>query len=302
MSVCVIDVGSSTVRILTADRICGTTDVRILQDMGCVTRLAEGMKTDMNLLEPACRRTLNCIRDLLADLTEIPESGVCIATHAVRTAQNGREFADRVAAASGFPVEILSQQREAELAWMGSAPTNEEETPIIDFGGGSTELIQMTEAGVMETESFPFGAGTLLEEMNMDLPLDPNSVRRASEIASLLVNPSIRKYRGKDRIHPLILGGTATTAVAGIHEIHRYAPGCVHGKKVTLSSVEQFTGKLAELHYHDRETIFGIEPGRGSLILSGVILLAAVLKSLGCEGFTVSEHGIRFGRIREMFQ
>jgi len=46
----------------------------------------------------------------------------------------------------------------------------------------------------------------------------------------------------------------------------------------------------------------GIEPGRIQLLPSGIRLLLEMMNRIGVDSITVSEHGIRFGLVREILE
>src|SRR5262249_58988599 len=89
-----------------------------------------------------------------------------VATAAVREAANGEYAADAIAAAAGVPVEILSEQEEGRLSFIGATKAlghpAEGRIGVVDVGGGSTEVILGTVSdGVEAGRSWPGGSGGL---------------------------------------------------------------------------------------------------------------------------------------------
>ncbi|MDI9348992.1 MAG: Ppx/GppA family phosphatase [Candidatus Symbiobacter sp.] len=76
------------------------------------------------------------------------EHVMVVATAAVREASDGPEFVARIEALTGWQVQILSGQQEAELVAMGLIAADiDAEGMVGDLGGGSLELIQLHQAG-----------------------------------------------------------------------------------------------------------------------------------------------------------
>ena len=68
-----------------------------------------------------------------------------IATSAAREAENGQELAARVLTDTGHELEIIDEDEEARLAWVGALNALDEpwegEVGVVDVGGGSTEIV-----------------------------------------------------------------------------------------------------------------------------------------------------------------
>ena len=68
-----------------------------------------------------------------------------VATAAMREAANREDVTDEITRACGLPVEILSEQEEGRLAFVGATRTLghvvEGEVAVVDVGGGSTEIV-----------------------------------------------------------------------------------------------------------------------------------------------------------------
>ena len=91
-----------------------------------------------------------------------------VATAAMREAANREDVVDEITRACGLPVEILSEQEEGRLAFVGATRTLghvvEGEVAVVDVGGGSTEIVlgSLSE-GVRSVSSFKIGSGSLTE-------------------------------------------------------------------------------------------------------------------------------------------
>src|SRR4051794_30741554 len=89
-----------------------------------------------------------------------------VATAAVREAPNGDEVAAAIGDAAGVPVEVLSDEEEGRLSFIGATKTLghpvEGRVGVVDVGGGSTEVILGTvPGGAGEVRSWRGGPGVL---------------------------------------------------------------------------------------------------------------------------------------------
>ena len=107
-----------------------------------------------------------------------------VGTAALRDATNRDELVAAIEQAAGIPIEILSGDEEARLAFAGATRTLSHPPPgevgVVDVGGGSTELAVGTLAdGVSWCASFRVGSGFLAEA---DLRSDPPSAAELHKV------------------------------------------------------------------------------------------------------------------------
>ncbi len=104
------------------------------------------------------------------------------ATSAIREANNGGEFVERIKKQFDITIEIIDGNREAELIFKGIAQTlTIDETPelIMDIGGGSTEFIIANNQGILWKKSYLLGVSRLFDKIK------PSARLTGDEIASL---------------------------------------------------------------------------------------------------------------------
>ena len=87
-----------------------------------------------------------------------------IATAAVREASDGRDFVARATRAAGTDILVLTGEREAELAAMGIRMGFEQADGIAgDLGGGSLELIDISDNRSRDAATLPLGGLRLID-------------------------------------------------------------------------------------------------------------------------------------------
>ncbi len=154
--VAIIDIGSNSVRLVVysgADR--APTPIfneKVLAGLGA------DLEASGRLSEASCERALTALRRFKLLLAHMGVDDVrVVATAAIRDASNGAEFV-RVVKANGLTCEVLSPDQEAKLAGEGVLSGIPRASGIVgDLGGGSLELIPVSERASSAGVSLPLG-------------------------------------------------------------------------------------------------------------------------------------------------
>ena len=189
---------------------------------------------------------------------------------------------------SGVPVDILSEEEEGRLSFIGATKTLGHPVAgrvgVVDVGGGSTEVILGTvQGGVQEVRSWRVGSGVLADEL---IASDPPS---AAEI---------RKIR--DRIDDIFAGveieqpGQAV-AVGGSATSLRRLVGAV----LEYETLERGIRVLASDPAADVARRFELDPERVRILATGVLLLEKVSELLG-QPLQIGKGGLREGVILDL--
>ncbi|MBN1878883.1 hypothetical protein JW823_02135 [bacterium] len=294
----ILDVGSASVRLIIAG-IDAEGRLQILFNKGIVSNLRKAMDSSNVLDLRKAAATLTAVENLLDQAKAFHwEEGACLCTQTLRQAINSAEFLERLKIVSGVTPEILSPSREGELAGMGSRDLLKDGDILIDFGGGSTELIDIDKCGTIHVVSYPIGAGVDIQIID-EVTNGFNGLRKAAQRMWMehLGERLKVKYSGA-----VILGGTMTTLGAVGAGIQVYIPGDLHGLVMSVETILDTTRRLWALSDDARGKIHGMEPGREGIIVNGGVLLSMLLEILNIQEIRISERGIRFGRLQELLQ
>ena len=149
MRVAVVDIGTNSTRLLVADVAPdgdGGGDLTELDRRSTVTRLGQDVDATGRLADEAVDRVVAVLseyRDAI-DAADA-ECTVAVLTSAVRDAENGAAFLDRVRDDFGFDARTISGEEEARLTFAGATGERDADAPepvvVIDIGGGSTEFV-----------------------------------------------------------------------------------------------------------------------------------------------------------------
>jgi exopolyphosphatase/guanosine-5'-triphosphate,3'-diphosphate pyrophosphatase len=286
----VIDIGSNSVLLLVVSLASGARP-RVVDQALATTRLGRALRPG-GPLDPGTRaQTLAAVVAFAARARAAGAAPVwAFATGAVRDAADGRRFADDVACAAGVPVEILSGDREAHLAYdavrlglgLGGSLL------VVDVGGRTTELALGTGDAVTLTASLPLGALALTEAHGSD----PARLGAATDAVLGQSHVPARARASGARL--VASGGTATALAALDLGLAEYAPARVHGHSMSRAAL----AALAALPASVRNALPALDPGRGAILPAGAVVLERLVDASGAAGIVVSDHGVRHGYLR----
>jgi exopolyphosphatase/guanosine-5'-triphosphate,3'-diphosphate pyrophosphatase len=277
-----IDIGSNTTRLLIADRT-GSELAPVHQERA-FTRIGEELLTHGHL-RPA--KIAEVAQVVLGQVETAGALGVqevrAVATAAIRAAGNGQELVDAVREASGVRVEILSDQEEARLAFVGVAGTLETppagELGVVDVGGGSSELaVGVAPQDVRWWASLPVGSASLARS---SLATDPPT-REGLEVARGLLAAQFERLEVPRPGLAVAVGGSATSLARLIGPI--LGPGPL---QATLELL--LTAPAAEIAAR-----YELETQRVRLLPAGLLILEGVARAFG-TALIVGRGGMREG-------
>jgi exopolyphosphatase/guanosine-5'-triphosphate,3'-diphosphate pyrophosphatase len=271
--VAAVDLGTNSTRLLVADAN-GTLEevVRRLR----ITRLGEGVDERRRLLPLPIARVRNVLSEYRRELEELgAERTLCIATSAVRDAENGEAFLGEIEWSYGFATRLLTGEEEAALTLRGIGAVGPG-TLVVDIGGGSTE-VQVV--GTDVRESLNVGCVRMTERFGEDV----NAIRM--QVRELLPELSAG--------HAVGVAGTVTTIAALDLGLDEYDTDRIHGHVISSEAANEQLARLAAMTVEQRAEI--VEPGRAPVIVAGAAILAEILDFYGLEGIEASERDILHG-------
>jgi exopolyphosphatase/guanosine-5'-triphosphate,3'-diphosphate pyrophosphatase len=287
--VAAVDLGTNSTRLLVADVEDGRID-EIARRL-TITRLGEGVDERRKLLPVPVARVRNCLADYRRELEELgAERTLCIATSAVRDADNGEAFLGEIEWSYGFTTRLLSGEEEAALMLRGvtAGRPRLDGVLVVDIGGGSTELVLASAGEVAVSTSLDVGCVRVTERFLVsDPPSRPELAAAGGYVRSLLPELEAQSAIG--------VAGTVTTLATLDLGDAEYDPARTHGHRISRQSVEEQLERLAAMTTAERLAVPGIEPGRAPVIVAGVVVLREVMTAYGLEEIEVSERDVLHG-------
>ena len=286
----VIDIGSNSVRLVIYDgslrapaTICNE---KALCGLG--RGLERGGSLDPNAVDHALS-TLRRFRVIL-DAHGAPPVRT-IATAAVREASNGDAFVRRINDI-GLAPEVIGGEREAELAALGVVSYNPQANGLVgDMGGGSLELIALSDGKLGKKESLSIGPLRLMSQSDGDIQQANSIVEQAlsGDCAPLALHQET-----------LYAVGGAWRAVAKIHmRLKSYPLSVLHHYELSSSNALEICDLIARQSKRSLEEIPGIPKRRIDTLPYAALVLRAIIKKIHAKRMVISAGGVREGLIFE---
>lgn len=174
-AVAVIDIGTTAIRMALAE-ISSDGEIRPLATLSQSVNLGKDTFT-RGMIEKStieeCVRILLAYRQILSEHNiDRPEQLRCVATSAVREAQNRIGFIDRIYSATTIAVVPIDEAEVSRLTYLGIQPLlkadaalRDRNTVVAEVGGGSTELLLVNNADVLFSHSYRLGSLRLREQL-----------------------------------------------------------------------------------------------------------------------------------------
>jgi exopolyphosphatase/guanosine-5'-triphosphate,3'-diphosphate pyrophosphatase len=282
-----IDIGSNTTRVLVAEPVDG--QLKKVMEQRAYTRINKALDADGAIVPEKVEEVAEVVATQVRLARELGAETIrAVATAAIREAGNGDAVAARIAEASGVAVEVLSDEEEGRLAFIGATKTLghpvEGRVGVVDVGGGSTEVVIGTvPGGVDEVRSWRIGSGALADELISSDPPSAAEIRRARERIEA-------SFDGVEIEHPsqaVAVGGSATSL--------RRLVGAVLEYETLERGVRILAGEPAA----EVARRFELDPERVRILTTGVLLLEKVSELLG-QPLQIGKGGLREGVILDL--
>jgi len=302
MRLAAIDIGTNSTKMTVAD-VSDAGALTVVSEQSDVTRLGEGVDASKRLGDVPMSRTLDAIARFADDARNQGAQTVLGAgTSALRDAANGADFIAQAKARAGVDIQIISGDREAQLAYAAVRSDTTLNIPaeafllVFDIGGGSTELILGDRAGVGRHKSLDIGAVRLTERF---LHSDPPTVYELDQAAQY-ARAAFDTFPTPDT-PPLVagIGGTAVNIAAVTLGQAKPEPDALHGVTLAHSDVAAALDRFAHLPLAQRREIPGLEPKRADVIVAGALILDCLLTYFHADRFTLSARGLRYGLLAD---
>lgn len=306
--VAAIDCGTNSIRLLIADveRSNGATTLTdVVREMR-VVRLGQGVDATGELAPEALERTFAAAADYAGLIREHGAGKVrFVATSASRDARNRDVFVDGIRNLLGVEPEVITGREEAALSFAGASSVlpvlDGQEVLVVDLGGGSTEFVLGTAAGVTAAKSVDIGCVRLTERHLRADP--PTAEQRAAAEAD--VDEAIARAAEDvplERATAVVgVAGSVTTITAHALGLPGYAPEVIHGTELPVEAIRAASADLLSMSRSDRAALPYMHPGRVDVIGAGALVWSRIMERIsGMTGgriatATASEHDILDG-------
>jgi len=291
----IIDLGSNSV-MLTIGKIKDGSAAQ-LKEFYEVTKLGENLTATNVLNGNAISRTINAAQKFICEGKKLGVTEfIATATSAVRDADNGQEFIQRVFHETGVMPQLLSGSDEANLVFRGATSGLETGEQVItaDPGGGSTEInIGLTGSNPSYSHSFQAGCVRQADLFNLYEKVTHQQIDTARDSIKNIFEPAFEQNIGTAKL--LISGGTSTSYSAMDQALREYSNNAVHHRICSLDKLDQWIEKLFSMTSSERGNLQGLDPTRAPMLPTGMLIMSEVVKGFGLKEFIVTTTALRQG-------
>ena len=297
-----IDIGSNSVRMMAAEVSAGETHI-LAQDRQ-VTRLGESVFRTGRISEEAIDFLSVTLAKMAANYVRLGVIGArAVATSAVRDAGNQTEFVQRISAALGTNVEIISGAEEARLIHLGVEarwPRPKERTLIIDVGGGSGELIVSQNGQLLDSVSKPLGAVRLTELFLKSDPPTSDEIHRLNAYIDEKLLPFHRLHGTEKFQRTVVTSATAAAIVSAANGIARTKRDDADRSVARLAQIREIFDILVKSDLATRRKLVGIGPRRAEIVIAGAAVFLRALELFDLKSLYYCVAGVRDGIIADL--
>jgi len=286
----VIDVGSNSVR-LVVYRIDGRAMTPILNEKVMAGLGRDGARTG-KLADDGVQSALRAVRRFATLIEALQIKDVfAVGTAAVREAEDGRAFAQRMEAETGIKLRILSGEDEARLSALGvSAGAPDAKGIVGDLGGASLELIEISPKGAGRGETFPLGPLTLMDDEDFDY------AKVSKQVANVLDRTKLLNKRGGD----FYAVGGAWRALGRIDiALTNHPLGVLHHHEMSRNEVLKVVDAVRKQSKRSLERLEEAAAKRAETLPYAAVVLEHVMQAGQFDRVVLSAFGLREGVLIE---
>jgi exopolyphosphatase / guanosine-5'-triphosphate,3'-diphosphate pyrophosphatase len=282
-----IDIGSNTTRLLVAEPVDGR--LKKAMEQRAYTRINRAVEGNGEIPPEKIEEVAAVVSTQVRLARELGAKRIrAVATAAIRDAANGEEVARKVSEAAGVPVEVIGDEEEGRLSFLGATKALGHPVAgrigVVDVGGGSTEVILGTVlGGVEDVRSWRVGSGTLADELIASDPPSAAELRKVRDRIDEVFEGVEIERPGK----AVAVGGSATSL--------RRLVGAVLEYETLERGIRVLAGDPAV----EVARRFELDPERVRILATGVLLLEKLSELLG-QPLQIGNGGLREGVVLDL--
>ncbi len=281
----VIDIGSNTVRLVIYSGSKRAPAVWLNEKV--TAKLGRDLAATGRMPEKSIQLAMSGIARFAAILSDMEIDDVqVVATAAARDAENGPEFLEQIRAL-GLEPRLLSGEEEAITSAYGVIGAFPRAKGVVaDLGGGSLELVSVSDGQCHEAVSLPLGT--------LRLP----ALREDGDAAfRKAVNKQLRDVKwAKDPAQPLYLvGGTWRALAAYAMHKGKYPLSDPHSFYIDNDKASRIAKKVSRMDPAQLSEICDISSSRAAGLPDAAAMLRVMLTAFKPDGLLFSSWGLREG-------
>lgn len=224
----------------------------------------------------------------------------CVATSAVREAENGQELVDTIYEATGIDLQIIDGIEEAQVIFTAVASHLDlkgRDAVLIDMGGGSVEVTVAHSGRAIGCETLKLGPVRLLQGL------------RAKDMGETDVEQLIARYRGTvsqladaeldTRNSELLVIGTGGN-IERMGKLRAQLLGKVKTGKIKTDDFDSIIDKVLAMPPSKRVETLNLRPDRADVIAIALVVMRMIVNDLGVRRVMIPGVGLKEGLLRQL--
>ncbi|MDF2438331.1 MAG: exopolyphosphatase [Bacteroidota bacterium] len=307
MKIAVIDLGTNTFNILIVE-ITQDKSFEIIFQAKLPVKLGEGGINE-NLIQPEpFQRGIKALRQHQKTIEQYNVDKVyAFATSAVRDARNGKEFVEKLKLETGFEVNVIDGDQEAEYIYYGvceAVAMTDQTSLIVDIGGGSVEFIIGNKKDIFWKQSFQLGAARLLEKFK---PSDPISDQQINDINLHLRRELAPLFEAVEKypVTELIGSSGSFDSLAEMISYRFYEPSILEGKTEYVFNIKDYEAiykSILKSTKEERLQMKGLVEMRVDMIVVSSIIVHFVLTEFKLNKMRLSTYALKEGVLHTLLR
>lgn len=230
------------------------------------------------------------------------EQVLACATSAIREAENGGEFIQKIIDDLGVKISAIPGRVEAELIGLavqhGVAMPTTAPSLIMDVGGGSVEFILADHEKMYHVSSKKMGVAKMTSRFVHNDPITKDEITALEDhyrTQLTEVAQSFAMHRGD-----ILIGssGTMENIALMVADDNKFSPSMsVNELRFTAEEFFKLYDNVIGMDADERSKLKGLDEKRINLLPAGLVLMRYVLKTFGIKEIKISTQALREGII-----
>ena len=223
---------------------------------------------------------------------------ICVATAALRAAENRKFILSKIKTKTDFSFRVLSGPEEAQYGYLAVInSTSMDEGITVDIGGGSTDIALFSKRKIKEVYSFPFGALTLKKQfVSGTIPTQ----KELSHLSQFLMEQfQSLPWLINSKVPVIGIGGSARNMVQIDQYLKDYSLGGLHQYTMELEDISSIKEYLSALNEEEIQQVNGLSKDRTDTIIPAILCFEKIYESVSADQFVLSRKGLRDGILYE---
>jgi exopolyphosphatase/guanosine-5'-triphosphate,3'-diphosphate pyrophosphatase len=299
-----MDLGTNTFHLLIAEA--NIDDPKELLHLYEPVRLGQG-GINKGIIQPdAFERGIKTMEKFRQNMDRYDVGEVkAIATSALRSTSNGPDFIEQVKQNTGISIEVIDGDREAAYIYKGvkaSGCLSNENTLIIDIGGGSVEFIICDQDHISWKQSFEIGAARLMDKFHHDDPITAEAISNLQAYLDHILAPLFEATKNVS-IKKLIGSSGAFETFAEVIELekgHAFDLKAIKCMEFNTHEFMELTARLISSSHDERKTTRGIIPLRVDMIVVASLITRYMMDRLQIDQVAMSMYSLKEGVLMDL--